>query len=213
MAEQKPTQESGVNWAIVGLGVIVLMLVNIAIDDNFLRALVTAIILLAIVFWSQSRTELEVENPLLDQLHDVSRHGLDRRKYGHLRASTDSLLGQVRQMNRIAVEGREGKLAQRHAQAELDRIAAKMRDLVDDIRKTAGVPTPMEAARAREKPAQPQVVIPKADAGQEGSAAAGAPEQQRPAPQPPRNADEVLDELEARAEAEARKRGGPEGRN
>ena len=203
MAEHDPTQDPGTNWAVVGLGAIVLMLVNLALPDLFLRAMASAIILLATVFWSQSRPEPDVENPLLDQLHDVKQHGLDRRKYGHLRSSTNYLLDHVRQMNRIAVEGREGKLAPRHAQAELDRLASKMRDMVDDIRKTAGVPTPEGAASSREPPAKPDIVIPKS--GSELPEAPGATEP-APAPEPPRDPDETLDDLEARARAEARRR-------
>jgi hypothetical protein len=200
MAEQEPTQDPGTNWAVVGLGAIVLMLVNLALPDLFLRAMASAIILLATVFWSQTRPEASIENPLLDQLHDVKMHGLDRRKYGHLRSSTDNLLDHVRQMNRIAVEGREGKLAPRHAQAELDRLTSKMRDMVDDIRKTAGVPTPMDAASSREPPAKPDVVIPKAAPGQPEASAPTQPQSAAPAPEPPRDPDETLDDLETRAQ-------------
>lgn len=205
MAEQQPSQDPGTNWAVVGLGVIVLMLVNLALPDLFLRAMGSAIIMLATVFWSQSRPEPDVENPLLDQLHEVKQHGLDRRKYGHLRSSTNNLLDHVRQMNRIAVEGREGKLAPRHAQAELDRLASKMRDLVDHIRKTAGVPTP-DVAISREAPAKPDIVIPKAAPGQPEAPAAAEPQPAAPAPEPPRDPDETLNDLEARAKAEARRR-------
>jgi len=203
MAEHDPTQDPGTNWAVVGLGVITLMLVNLALPDLFLRAMASAIIMLATVFWSQSRPETDVENPLLDQLHDVKQHGLDRRKYGHLRSSTNHLLDHVRQMNRIAVEGREGKLAPRHAQAELDRLASKMRDMVEDIRKTAGIPTPMDTARSREEPAKPDIVIPKATPVRPEAPAATEP---APAPAPPRDPDETMDDLEARARAEARRR-------
>lgn len=205
MAEQQPSQDPGTNWAVVGLGVIVLMLVNLALPDLFLRAMGSAIIMLATVFWSQSRPEPDVENPLLDQLHEVKQHGLDRRKYGHLRSSTNNLLDHVRQMNRIAVEGREGKLAPRHAQAELDRLASKMRDLVDHIRKTAGVPTP-DVAISREAPAKPDIVIPKAAPGQPEAPAAAEPQPAAPAPESPRDPDETLNDLEARAKAEARRR-------
>jgi len=201
MAEQEPTQGSGINYGVVGFGIILLVLVVAAIPDTFVRVLAAAGIMLVTFWWSQSRQEPDVENPLLEQLHE--QYGLDRRKYGHLRASTDSLLDHVRQMNRIAIEGREGKLASRHAQAELDRLAAKMRDVVDDIRKTAGVPTPMESA-ARGRSAQPEVVIPKATPGQEAETT--APARPAPAPQPPRDADEALDELEVQARAEARSR-------
>jgi hypothetical protein len=204
MAEQEPTQGSGINYGVVGFGIIILVLVVAAIPDTFLRVLAAAAIMLVTFWWSQSRQEPDVENPLMEQLHE-KQYGLDRRKYGHLRSSTDNLLDHVRQMNRIAIEGREGKLAPRHAQAELDRLAAKMRDVVDDIRKTAGIPTPMDSA-TRDKSAQPEIVIPRAAPGTEGETTAPA----RPAPRPPREKDEVLDDLEEQARAEARRRK-PEG--
>ncbi len=212
MAERNPSQESGVNWGVVGFGIILLMLATSAIPDTLVRVLAAAGIMALTFYWSRSRPEAEVENPVLDKLHDT-QFGLDRRKYGRLRSSTDRLLEHVREMNRIAVQGREGKLAPRHAQAELDRLAAAMRDLVEDVRRSAGVPTPMEDPAA--KSAQPQVVIPKA---QTGPAQPASPPS-RPAPQPPPaklaapgpaegdgDTDAMLDELEARAEAEARER-------
>ncbi len=100
-----------------------------------------------------------VDNPLLDHLRD-QKPGLDRRKYGRLRQHTERLLDHVRQMNRIAIDGRAGKVQPRHAHAEMDRLAALMRDNVDEIRKAAGVPTPMEEPTSRRK-AQPNVVLPK----------------------------------------------------
>lgn len=181
MAAGTPSRGSEINTAFVGLGVIFLVLAVFAIRDDqvFFRVLVAAGIMLLTFRFAITSTEPELDNPVLEQLHS-QQYGLDRRKYGHLRASTDNLLDHVRQMNRIAVEGREGKLAPRHAQAELDRIAAKMRDLVDDIRKTAGVPTPEGSAvpRAAQAP-KPEVVIPRAqqpeDAPQPSSSGHAAP--------------------------------------
>ncbi len=210
MAELRSPQDTGVNWSVVGVGIILLMLVVIAIPDAFLRALVSAIIMFGAVFLAQSRAEPQLESPVLDQLHRGHDAGLDRRKYGHLRKFTSNLLDYVREMNKIAVEGREGKLAPRHAQAELERIAAKMRETVDDIRKTAGVPTPMEAT-SKEKPVQPRVVIPKPTREAEPREAAPPPAARPEAPQASRDANEALKELEAKAEAEARKREQREG--
>lgn len=155
MAAGTPTQ--GVNWSFVGLGTLLLVLAVFGIDDALLRALVAAAVMLLTFYWSQPRQESEVESPVFEKLHE-GRAGLDRRKYGRLRASTEGLLDFVREMNRIAIEGREGKLSQRHVQAEMDRLAASMRELIEDVRKSAGVPTPPESAKAP----RPQVVIPKA---------------------------------------------------
>jgi hypothetical protein len=162
MAEQKP-QDTGINWAVVLFGVILLALAVAVIGDDkiFLRVFAAVAILAVVFYWSRPRQETVLENPLFEQLHS-QQHGLDRRKYGRLRSSTDDLLDFIREMNRIAVEGREGKLSPRHAQAEIDRLAAKLRDSVDEIRKAAGVPTPLDEGTGKARPAQPQVVLPKA---------------------------------------------------
>ncbi len=212
MADRNLSPEGGINWGVVGFGVILLMLATSAIPDTLLRVLAAAGIMILTFLWSRSRPETELENPVLDKLHD-KQFGLDRRKYGRLRSSTDRMLEHVREMNRIAVQGREGKLAPRHAQAELDRLAAAMRDLVEDVRRSAGVPTPMEDPSSRAD--KPQVVIPKA------RTKPGEPPSRPPSPEPPprpapaaptprtegdRQTDAMLDELEAQAEAEARER-------
>ena len=153
MAEFKQ-QDSGINWAFVGAGVILMALFVASIPDDkvFARVIVAVAILGLTVFLSRPRQETVVENPLFEQLHS-QQHGLDRRKYGRLRSTTEDLLDFIRQMNRVAVEGREGKLSPRHTQAELDRLAAKLRDIVEEIRKTAGVPTPPAEPRPGKRPA------------------------------------------------------------
>jgi hypothetical protein len=210
MAEQKP-QDAGTNWAVVIFGTILLALAVVAIGDDkiFLRVFAAAAIMLVTFYWSRSRQEPTLENPLFDQLHS-QQHGLDRRKYGRLRSSTDDLLDFIREMNRIAVEGREGKLSPRHAQAEIDRLAAKLRDSVDEIRKAAGVPTPLDEGTDRKaRPAHPQVVLPKA----RPDADPGSPS---PDNEPPREfyeeAKRTPDDMAAKKEAEsqsARPKGEP----
>lgn len=203
MAEFKQ-QDSGINWAFVGAGVILMALFVASIPDDkvFARVIVAVAILGLTVFLSRPRQETVVENPLFEQLHS-QQHGLDRRKYGRLRSTTEDLLDFIRQMNRVAVEGREGKLSPRHTQAELDRLAAKLRDIVEEIRKTAGVPTPPAEPRPGKRPAQPKVVIPKARTNSQPPSPTAPP----PEPEAPREfydeANRTLDDLVAKAEAEA----------
>ena len=208
MAASRPSPDTGPNWAIVGLGTLLLVLVVAAVPDIVVRAIAAAIIMGGTFYLAQSREEPQVENPLLEQLRTHKTEGLDRRKYGRLRSRTDRLLEQVRQMNRIAIQGREGKLAPRHAHAELDRIAALMRDTVDEIRKSAGVPTPIEEAGARGSKGHPQVVLPKASREEPANeqALAGALREAAEGDEAD-EADRMLDELEAQAEAESKKAG------
>ena len=118
------------------------------------------------------------------------------------------MLDNVRQMNKIAIDGREGRLSPRHAHAELDRLAAVMRDVIEEIRKAAGVPTPAEepAAQAGKGP-QPAVVLPKAAHGAEADEDAAEAEAETEAEpdegDEPDETDKMLDELEAQAEADA----------
>ncbi len=160
-----PQQGTSTNWAGVGLAGLLLVLAVVVLENQIVRALVALGALLLAVYMSQqaAQEEPEVENPLLEQLRD-SRKGLDRRKYGRLRAYTDRLLEHVRTMNRLAVDARQGKMSQRHAHAELDRLAAMMRDVVDEVRKAAGVPTPVKDLAPSPKP---QVVFPRK--GEEGA--------------------------------------------
>jgi hypothetical protein len=211
MAEGKPSQDLNINWAVVGVGALALAVAVSLADQPALRVIAAVVILIAVIYMARVREEQIVENPLLEQLRNQT-DGLDRRKYGRLRSSTDRLLDHVRRMNRIAIDGREGRMSPRHAQAEMDRLAALMRDAIDDIRKTAGVPTPQDTAGERAgKAVQPKIVFPKgrepsgpAAAAATAAGASGAPP---PQPEPPLDeTDRMLDDLEAQAEAEASRR-------
>jgi hypothetical protein len=195
-------QETGTNWVVVGAGGLFLALVVLAFNNPVIRAVAAAAIFIVTFIMAQSREEERIENPLLDELRG-QKQGLDRRKYGRLRSTTERLLDNVRHMNRIAIEGREGKLAPRHAHAELDRLAAVMRDIVDEARKSAGVPTPIEDHDTRPgKVAQPKVVMPKAkrEEDEEPAVTVSAPAEDDEVDEVD-STDKMLDDLEAKAEA------------
>ena len=199
MAEHEPGQPGQLNWTVVAFGGLLLVLAILAIPDRLVSAPVAAFILGLTFYMAHQKQETEVENPLLDELR-AKKTGLDRRKYGRLRSSTDRLLDNVRTMNRIAIDGREGKLSPRHAHAELDRLAAKMGDLIDDIRKSAGIPTPPEEPSQVGRVVQPQVVLPKAKGTNPEPEA--AVETAEPAAEP-ESTDEEMERLITRAEEEA----------
>ncbi len=199
-------QDSGTNWMVVGAGALFLALAVLAFNQPVLRAAVAVVVFIAAFLMARPREESPVENPLLEQLR-TQKDGLDRRKYGRLRSTTERLLDNVRQMNKIAIDGREGRLSPRHAHAELDRLAAVMRDVIDEVRKAAGVPTPAEEAGTRSgKVAQPSVVLPKAAREtEEEPAATAAAKEAEPEDEDLEEdeTDKMLDALEAQAEAEA----------
>ncbi len=199
-------QDSGTNWMVVGAGALFLALAVLAFNQPVLRAAVAVVVFIAAFLMARPREESPIENPLLEQLR-TQKDGLDRRKYGRLRSTTERLLDNVRQMNKIAIDGREGRLSPRHAHAELDRLAAVMRDVIDEVRKAAGVPTPAEDTGTRSgKVAQPSVVLPKAAREtEEEPAATAAAKEAEPEDEDVEEdeTDKMLDELEAQAEAEA----------
>ncbi|MGD2216515.1 MAG: hypothetical protein PVJ64_07150 [Gemmatimonadales bacterium] len=201
-------QDSGTNWLVVGAGALFLALAVLAFNQPVLRAAAAVVVFIGAFLMARPREEAQIENPLLDQLR-THKDGLDRRKYGRLRSTTERLLDNVRQMNKIAIDGREGRLSPRHAHAELDRLAAIMRDVIDEVRKAAGVPTPAEESGTRPgRAAQPSVVLPKAAREAEApadSAAAVTPTQAEPddAEDEDDETDKMLDELEAEAKAKA----------
>ena len=201
-------QDSGTNWIVVGAGALFLALAVLAFNDPLLRAAVAVVVFIAAFIMARPREETPIENPLLEQLR-THKEGLDRRKYGRLRSTTERLLDNVRQMNRIAIDGREGRLSPRHAQAELDRLAAVMRDVIDEIRKAAGVPTPTEEPAARSgRAAQPSVVLPRAareaEAAEGAATSATATEPESDEEDGDDETDKMLDALEAQAEADAK---------
>ena len=152
-----------VNWGPVLFMATALLLVVGLVDDPIWRVgLALVLFLLAFRFALPSASEpVEVENPILEQMREPSVAGLDRRKYGRLRAYTERLLEHVRSMNRLAIDARQGKLTQRHANAELDRLMEMMRGVLGDVRKAAGVPTPAVNPGALDKSRpQPQVIMP-----------------------------------------------------
>jgi outer membrane biosynthesis protein TonB len=196
-------QESGTNWIVVGAGALFLALAVLAFNDPLLRALAAVVVFVAAFVMARPRDDSTIENPLLEKLR-THKDGLDRRKYGRLRSTTERLLDNVRQMNKIAIDGREGRLSPRHAHAELDRLAAVMRDVIDEIRKAAGVPTPAEEPASRSgRAAQPSVVLPKATREAEEAEGATATEVEPDEEDEDDDTDKMLDELEAQAEAEA----------
>ncbi len=201
-------QDTGTNWLVVGAGALFLALAVLAFNQPAVRAVVAVVVFIAAFLMARPRDETPVENPLLEQLR-THKDGLDRRKYGRLRSTTERLLDNVRQMNKIAIDGREGRLSPRHAHAELDRLAAIMRDVIDEIRKAAGVPTPAEEPKTRSgKVVQPSVVLPKATretpATEDAAATATATEVEAGDEADENDeTDKMLAELEAKAEAEA----------
>ncbi len=136
---QPPGHE--IDWGPVILAAALLVLAVALIPNVILRTGIALVVFLWAFRLSRPRTpDPALETPLLAKLQQGSQ-GLDRRRYGRLRAYTDSMLDEVREINRLAIDAREGKMTQRHANAQLDRKVTDMRGVLDQIRRSAGVPT------------------------------------------------------------------------
>ncbi len=138
-------QRGDVNWAGIALGAVLLALLVAVIGSVLLRVVASVGVLALTFYLIQVREANNIAD--LSMLSESDVGGLDRRKYGRLRDTTNQLLENVRRMNQIGVDARAGKITQRHANTELDRIAATLRDLVQEIRKSAGIPTPVVQRR------------------------------------------------------------------
>lgn len=66
------------------------------------------------------------------------------RRFWRLRECVDELLGEIRRLNRIAVDVRNGVRAQEEAGEMMDEIEERLVSLIGDIRATAGEVGPTE---------------------------------------------------------------------
>ena len=180
MAENEPNtpapteseSTAQVNWGAVMLAAAVLVLATALVNNVVMRTLMALVAFMwAFSLMRPTAPETDVQTPMLDKLRSEGQ-GLDRRKYGRLRAYTDRILEHVRAMNRLAVDARQGKVTRRHAIAEMDRLTEMMRGVVQEIRKAAGIPTPAASlsTSTSEKKPQPQVIMPKQRAEKEREA-------------------------------------------
>lgn len=76
------------------------------------------------------------------------------RRFWRLRECVDDVLGEIRRLNRIAVDVQQGVRAQEEASEMMDEIEERLIGLIGDIRASAGEesPAPPEAVRAQSGP-------------------------------------------------------------
>ena len=81
-------QDSGTNWFVVIAGALFLALAVVAFDNPLLRAAAAVVVFIGAFIMARPRDESALETPLLEQLR-THKDGLDRRKYGRLRSTTE----------------------------------------------------------------------------------------------------------------------------
>jgi len=100
-------------------------------QDPLLR-LVLGLLLLAIVVWSSARlgvVDLLSQSPA-DQIH--------KRRFVLLRSQVQQLLDEIRRLNWMAVDVERGFRTRDKALRDMDVIEGRLRDLIAEIRGTAG---------------------------------------------------------------------------
>jgi len=94
------------------------------------------------LFYGGTPDELleRVQELTQDELRAQFRHAMvDRRRYLPLRAATDEILRNIRQLNQVAVEWRTGAADAQQCEQEMDRIEEQLRELVASLRTLAGL--------------------------------------------------------------------------
>ena len=79
---------------------------------------------------------------LTEALADNDRWASRGRVFRELRSQVVLLLEQVRRLNWVAVDAERGFRDQDEAMVEMDKIEEAMREIISDVRKAAGKPTP-----------------------------------------------------------------------
>jgi hypothetical protein len=90
------------------------------------------LLLLAPIVWSSARlgvVELVTQSPT-DKVH--------KRRFVQLRSQVGQLLDEIRRLNWMAVDAERGFRSREAALQEMDRIEGRLKELIEEIRDTAG---------------------------------------------------------------------------
>ncbi|NIQ97626.1 MAG: hypothetical protein GWN87_28225 [Desulfuromonadales bacterium] len=90
------------------------------------------LLLLAPIVWSSARlgvVELVTQSPA-DKVH--------KRRFVQLRSQVGQLLDEIRRLNWMAVDAERGFRSREAALQEMDRIEGRLKELIEEIRDTAG---------------------------------------------------------------------------
>lgn len=109
----------------------------VAVDDPWLR-LSLGLLLLALIVWASARlgvVDLVMQSPA-ERVH--------KRRFVRLRSQVQQLLDEIRRLNWMAVDAERGFRSREKALREMDRIEERLKDLIAEIRTTAGQISPSD---------------------------------------------------------------------
>ncbi|NIR44292.1 MAG: hypothetical protein GWO40_23550 [Gammaproteobacteria bacterium] len=124
---RRPTLESVILIAALLADVAVLVFVR-----EPAARLALGLLLLAPIVWSSARlgvVELVTQAPS-DKVH--------KRRFVRLRSQVQQLLDEIRRLNWMAVDAERGFRSREAAMREMDKIEVRLKDLIEEIRSTAG---------------------------------------------------------------------------
>ncbi|MGI8843450.1 MAG: hypothetical protein ACR2HZ_07115 [Gemmatimonadaceae bacterium] len=97
------------------------------------------------LYYGGSRDELieHIEALPPDEIRNQFRAAMtDRRRYLPLRSATDEILYNVRMLNQVALEWRNGAMEDAAASREMERIEERLHEIVKSLRAVAGIEEP-----------------------------------------------------------------------
>ncbi len=116
-------------------------------DDPATRLALGLVLLIPIV-WSSARLGV------VDLVTESREDRVHRRRFVRLRAQVQQLLDEIRRLNWMAVDAERGFRDRETAAEEMDAIEDRLKDMIADIRSTAGQMTP-ESERASVREGEP----------------------------------------------------------
>lgn len=130
---RRPTLEA----AILFIALAAVVAVLLAVEEPMAR-LALGLLLLAPIVWASARlgvVELVTQSPA-ERVH--------KRRFVRLRSQVQQLLDEIRRLNWMAVDAERGFRSREKALREMDRIEERLKDLIAEIRTTAGQISPSD---------------------------------------------------------------------
>lgn len=130
---RRPTLEGFI--LLIALAAVVAVL--LAVEEPVAR-LALGLLLLAPIVWASARlgvVELVTQSPA-ERVH--------KRRFVRLRSQVQQLLDEIRRLNWMAVDAERGFRSREKALSEMDRIEERLKELIAEIRSTAGQISPTD---------------------------------------------------------------------
>ncbi len=94
------------------------------------------LLLLALVVWAASKLGV------VDLVTQLPAERVHKRRFTLLRSQVQQLLDEIRRLNWMAVDAERGFRSRETALGEMDQIEGRLKDLIEEIRSTAGQMSP-----------------------------------------------------------------------